>query len=264
VFRKDLFEGTAEDYERFRPPYPAALIDDLRTRARLGPASRVLDLACGTGQIAFAISPHVAEVVAVDPERGSVEFGRRKCERLGVANISWVTASAETMALAGAFDLVAIGNAFHRLDREAVARRLVPHLIDGGCLALLWSGSPWEGAQPWHRVFWAVLERWQDRVSARDRIPAGWQEAIDRDPHAAVLRRVGLTYESAFDFPVTKRWTVETLAGFVYSTSFLNRAVLGDQVDAFARDLASALLDCRPDGVFEQELTFVYELARRV
>jgi hypothetical protein len=49
----------------------------------------------------------------------------------------------------------------------------------------------------------------------------------------------------------------------VYSTSFLNRTVLQDRADAFERDLRRRLLGCCPDGVFEQHLTFAYELARR-
>jgi hypothetical protein len=60
-----------------------------------------------------------------------------------------------------------------------------------------------------------------------------------------------------------ERWSIESLAGFVYSTSFLNRTVLQDRADAFERDLRRRLLGCCPDGVFEQDLTFAYELARR-
>jgi ubiquinone/menaquinone biosynthesis C-methylase UbiE len=86
-FRTDLYAGTAKDYDRFRPPYPAALVDDLRARVPLGPGGRVLDLACGTGQVAFALAAHAREVVAVDQEPGFVEFGEQKAGRLGVGNI---------------------------------------------------------------------------------------------------------------------------------------------------------------------------------
>ncbi len=45
--RARLFDGEAERYDRARPGYPEALIDDV-----LGPSPRglsVLDVACGTG-----------------------------------------------------------------------------------------------------------------------------------------------------------------------------------------------------------------------
>jgi len=262
-FRKDLYKGTAEYYDRFRPPYPAVLLDDLRIRVPLRGAGRLLDLACGTGQISFALAANVAEVWAVDQEAESIEFGKGKADRLGVTNIRWIAAAAEEVALAGAFDLVAIGNAFHRLERDAVARRLVHHLAEGGCVALLWSPSPQRGDRRWQRVLHDTLDRWRDAVSARSRVPEGWERAMDRDPHKQVLRRSGLLYEGRFEFPVVQRWSVESLIGFVYSTSFLNRTVLEDRADAFETDLRRQLLACCSDGVFDHDLTFAYELARR-
>jgi SAM-dependent methyltransferase len=261
-YRKDLFKGTAEYYDRFRPGYPAELLDDLRARAPLGRSSRLLDLACGTGQVTFALAADVAEVWAVDQEAESIEFGRNKAQRLGIDNIRWIAAAAEDVALEETFDLVAVGNAFHRLDRDAVARRLVSHLGDGGCIALLWGGSPWPGDQPWQRVLADTLERWNTTV-AGDRVPEGWEQAMERDPHDAVLQRAGLSYEGRFEFSLPTRWTLDSLVGFVYSTSFLNRSVLGPEVDAFESDLGRQLLPCCTDGVFEQDLTFAYELARR-
>ena len=261
-YRQDLYKGTAEYYDRFRLPYPAELLDDLRARVPLDSDSRVLDLACGPGKIAFALAPDVDNVSAVDQEPEFVEFGRRKAERLGVSNIRWVAAAAEDVALEGTFDLVAVGNAFHRLDRDAVAKRLVPNVREGGCVALLWGGTPSRGDRPWQGVLNDALERWMDIVGARDRVPAGWQETMDRDPSDQVLGRAGFTYEGEFTFSVDERWTVERLTGFVYSTSSLNRIALGDYATDFEDDLRSKLLAVCPDGVFEHEATFAYELAR--
>jgi SAM-dependent methyltransferase len=262
-YRKDLFAGTAEYYDRFRPPYPTVLLEDLRARVSLGGTDRLLDLACGTGQVAFALAADVAEVWAVDQEAESIEFAKRKAQSLGVTNIRWIAAAAEEVGLEGAFDLVAIGNAFHRLDRAAVARRLVPHLPERGGVALLWGGTPWRGDRPWQHVLADTLEGWMDAVGARHRVPTGWEQVIDQDPHERVLRRAGLSYEGLFEFSVEERWSIETLIGFVYSTSFLNRTVVERHVDEFESDLRRRLLACCADGVFEQDLTFAYELARR-
>jgi SAM-dependent methyltransferase len=261
-YRKDLYAGTAEHYDRFRPPYPEPLLDDLRARVPLGASSRVVDLACGTGQIAFALAAGVGEVCAIDQEPEFVAFGESKARRLGVANIRWTAGSAESIAFDGAFDLVAIGNAFHRLDRNAVAARLVAHLRPHGCVALLWGGGPWAGDAPWQQALHDELERWQDALGARDRVPEGWQRVIEQDPHAQVLQRAGLTYEGRFEFAVEMRWTVDSLIGFTYSTSFLSQAVLREHAPAFERELRARLLTEVPDGQFEQHSTFAYELAR--
>jgi hypothetical protein len=108
-----------------------------------------------------------------------------------------------------------------------------------------------------------MFEHWMDAVDARARVPAGWEEVMEQDPHAQVLRRAGLTYEGLSEFSVVERWSVESLVGFVYSTSFLNRAALGQQAGAFEHDLRTQLHACCPDGVFHQDLTFAYELARK-
>jgi hypothetical protein len=108
----------------------------------------------------------------------------------------------------------------------------------------------------------AGFERWMDALRARDRVPAWWEEAMARDPHEHVLRRAGLSYEGKFEFSVVQQWSVESLIGFVYSTSILNRGVLGDEADAFEREIGEQLLDACPDGIFEQEMSFAYELAR--
>ena len=262
-YRKDLYRGAAEHYERFRLGYPPILLDDLRARSGVGAMSRMLDLACGTGQITFALAGHVREVVAVDQEPEMVELGERKAQRLGVANTRWMAAAAEEVELDGAFDLVAVGNAFHRLDREAVARRLVPHLGPRGGIALLWGGDPWGEGRDWQQVLRDTLDRWRDATGTRDRVPEGWREAIERDPHEQVLRRAGLAYDGKFEFTVPGTWSIDSLVGLVYSTSFLNPTALGSHAEAFEADLRARLQACRPDGVFAQTLSFAYELARR-
>ena len=52
-FRRDLYRGTARDYDRFRVPYPRSLVDDLAERSGAACRGRLLDLACGTGQVAL-------------------------------------------------------------------------------------------------------------------------------------------------------------------------------------------------------------------
>jgi ubiquinone/menaquinone biosynthesis C-methylase UbiE len=48
-FAPDLYQGTAEDYERFRPGYPVMMTEDLVDRVQPSGGGRLLDLACGTG-----------------------------------------------------------------------------------------------------------------------------------------------------------------------------------------------------------------------
>jgi ubiquinone/menaquinone biosynthesis C-methylase UbiE len=82
-FRRDLFRGTARYYDRFRVPYPRSLVDDLAERSGASGTGRLLDLACGTGQLSFALRSHFEEVWAVDQEPGMIGVAREKAEAAG-------------------------------------------------------------------------------------------------------------------------------------------------------------------------------------
>ncbi len=251
-YRRDLYRGTAADYDRFRPPYPPALIGDLLARAGVGDGGRLLDLACGTGQIAFAMRHAFAEVWAVDQEPDMVAFVRAKA----AGGIRCVAAAAEEVALPdGAFDLVAIGNAFHRLRRDEVAARVFRWLRPGGCLALLWSDAPQLGDAPWRRALAATFARW----TPPGRVPQGWDEPQRARPDVEVLRAAGFVAEGRHSFPTPHRWTVEGLTGFAYSMSGLSRGALGDGAGRFARELADTLRG----HALDQTIAFAYELARK-
>jgi SAM-dependent methyltransferase len=262
-FRTDLYRGTAAFYDRYRPPYPAALLEDLAGRLPLSGRGSLLDLACGTGQIALPLANRFAEVVAVDQEEEMVAYGRAKAESAGVANIRWVAASAETAGLEGPFELVAIGNAFHRLKRQVVAERAFSWLQPGGGIALLWGDILAQGDAAWQAAMGALFEEWMAKLDAADRLPGGWEAAMDRHPHEKVLAGAGLDYVGTYEFVVEQTWTVETLTGLVYSTSFLNRVALGDQAGAFEADLAALMHSYEPSGVLQVSASYAYQLAKK-
>lgn len=58
-------------------------------------------------------------------------------------------------------------------------------------------------------------------------------------------------------------WTTDALIGFVYSTSFLPKQVLGDLARAFERDLRRELTNLTGANNLRETIDFAYELARR-
>jgi ubiquinone/menaquinone biosynthesis C-methylase UbiE len=85
----DAFAGAAVAYARHRPPYPAALLDDLLARAAIAPGGALLDLACGPGRVALDLAAAFETVWAIDLEPEMVEVGRQAAGRRGVENITW-------------------------------------------------------------------------------------------------------------------------------------------------------------------------------
>ena len=263
TFRPDLYRGTASFYDRFRLPYPVALLEDLCHRASVNDAGRLLDLACGPGTVTLGLNHHFAEVWAVDQEPEAIDFARHKAATLGVRNVRWMVGRAEDVDPHEVFDLVSIGTAFHRLDRRRVADLAMGWLRSGGHLALLWSSSPLNGAAPWQDAFAAIVVDWMQRAGADDRVPADLEAHLSQHPHAIVLEDAGFAVVGRFEFAEFHDWTLPELIGLVYSTSLLPRAVLGDRANAFEADLRERLRAIEPSGVFREHATFAYDLAYR-
>jgi len=93
----------------------------------------VLDLGCGTGQLAAELAGGHS-VTGVDPAPAMLDVARR---RAGGHKVDWVEADARTVRLGRRFDLVLLtGHAFQvfltQEDQQAVLRTIANHLAPGG------------------------------------------------------------------------------------------------------------------------------------
>ncbi len=268
AFRTDLYRGTGQDYDRFRLPYPRRLIDDLAARTRADGSGSLLDLACGTGQLAFAMRGLFAQILAVDQEPGMISVVRAKARAAGAAEITAVVAAAEDLSVPeGTLDLVAVGNAFHRLPRDAVAAMMLRSLRPGAHVALAWSDAPWDGDDPWQRALAAAMRRWRDRAEqaegAGPRVPAGYDQARRDRSDLEVLSIAGFEPEGRYSFPVEHAWTPDAITGFLFATSILSRRALGPLAAEFEADVHRELAPYASGGTLRQVIDFGYELARR-
>jgi SAM-dependent methyltransferase len=263
-FRPDLYRGTARAYEEFRPPYPPELIGDLAARTGLTGSGRLLDLACGTGQLSFALRHLVGEVWAVDQEPDMIAVARQKAAGQGLTGFTFAAcAAAQLDAPAGAFDLVVIGNAFHRLPRHEVAASVLRWLRPGGFLALASGGAPWDGNAPWQQAMATTMARWEQRPGTGGRVPASYEEDRRAHPDAEILRAAGFRLAGRREFAVSRDWTLPGLTGFLRSTSVLSSAALGQSEPDFDAEFRRDLLACEPAGRFTQLATYACELAVR-
>ena len=130
---RDLFQGTVPYYARYRVPYPQPLLSQVCEQAQLTGTGRLLDLGCGTGELAIRLAPRFQEVIAVDPDAEMLATAKQKARDQQVPNIQWRHHSAEKLtAEPGSCELVTSGAAFHWMDRPVMASRiktwLQPHL----------------------------------------------------------------------------------------------------------------------------------------
>ncbi|MET7684890.1 class I SAM-dependent methyltransferase [Streptomyces sp. NPDC005423] len=210
------------------------MVVDLSRRAAPSEGGRLLDLACGTGQLAYPLGELFAEVWAVDAEPDMTEVVPAKADAVGAGRIRAVTGRAEELdAEPGGLELIVIGNAFHRPNRSPVARRARAWLKPGGCLAPCWPTSPWAGPREWQRRLDGMPRSWRSALGAAGRIPPGWAGERRRDPDHEVLARAGFDDAGRHEFSVEHHWTMPELAGHIRSTSFLPPSVLADRASVF-------------------------------
>src|SRR5687767_15081390 len=106
----DLFASTAEYYVRYRPGYPAAVLDRLRAAFGLDGTGWLLDLGCGTGELARPLHADFEGAVGVDSSPEMVAEAQRQSEHAGITNIRWLCMPAEEISgRLGRFCLVTLG-----------------------------------------------------------------------------------------------------------------------------------------------------------
>ncbi|WP_339677008.1 methyltransferase domain-containing protein, partial [uncultured Gimesia sp.] len=104
---RDLFQGTVPYYARYRVPYPQPLLSQVCEQAQLTGTGRLLDLGCGTGELAIRLAPRFQEVIAVDPDAEMLATAKQKARDQQVPNIQWRHHSAEQVtAEPGSCELV--------------------------------------------------------------------------------------------------------------------------------------------------------------
>ena len=258
-FTLDAFCGTAEHYLRYRLPYPRALLEDLLARVGALEADRMLDLGCGPGRIALELAARFRDVWAIDVEPEMVEVGRAEAQRRMICNVRWMVAAVEGADVpAASFDLITIGEAFHRFQQREILRRTLKWLRPGGALAIMGADGVINGVAPWQRAAQEVVRRFSDRPS-----PSGPAPAEDIAQNEALLRTAGFVDVVDCGFPIEHEWTTECVAGHLYSTSYCSRAVLGGRAPEFEAELAAALLASDPAGRYRQLVRFGYTFARK-
>src|SRR4029453_17979120 len=118
------FSSRVEDYIKYRPSYPPALLDTLVTQCRLTPTAEVADIGSGTGLLSELFLRNGNRVYGVEPNREMREAG----ERLLSAYPSFVSVDGRaeaTMLDDASVDFVTAGQAFHWFDPPHARREFM-------------------------------------------------------------------------------------------------------------------------------------------
>jgi SAM-dependent methyltransferase len=194
------FSDRVANYVRYRPGYPAAVVEILAVEIGLAPTWVVADVGSGTGLSSEPFLKFGCTVYGVEPNAAM----RQAAEKLmrGYPGFRSVAGSAEATALPDAsVDLVAAGQAFHWFDAVKTRREFARVLRPGGWLALMW--NRWNpDATPFLRAYEDVLLRFGTdyrQVNHRDIDPDKVRSVFDaasyrerQFPHAQEFDDAGL------------------------------------------------------------------------
>ena len=169
---KQRFSSRVADYVRYRPSYPSALIDLLRTECALRAGHVIADIGSGTGFLSELFLKNGNRVYGIEPNKDMRQAGEDYLASYDA--FSSIEASAEATTLDDAsVDFITAGQSFHWFEPDAARQELIRIVKPGGWMVIAWNDRRMEEA-PFTRAYEGILERFGiDYKNVKDSYPEG-------------------------------------------------------------------------------------------
>jgi SAM-dependent methyltransferase len=223
-----------------RPPYPPELFTILLGLIR-DQSPGILDLGCGTGDIARRFAPHVTHIDAVDPSGHMIACGQAL---LGGQhpNIQWIVSSAEDFAYRSTYALVVTAESLHWMDWPTVLPHIRHSLTPQGRLAIV-LGRGFQN-EPWAEEVGHLIAQYSTN------------RAYESYNLLAELAKRGLftPEQSLQTTPIPFTQSVDAYVESFHSRNGLSRERMGPSAAAFDRQLKAIIAKYQPNPVLTFEL----------
>ena len=255
-----LFRGTAGYYRKHRSGVPADVAAVLVEAAPQRRPGHLLDIGTGTGFVVEALQASFDDVIGIDVDPDLLEVARSSVHPHPGQRLQFFQAPAEQFRPPEGWcaDLVSICRSFHWLDRPAVLAHLDSYVAPDGVVAIFGDNSIWAANAPWKSEITSVLAEFLgERRRAGDgtyRRPRPYTDDLDQSPFSSWTQTT---------VPVRRERTLDSVIGYLHSTSFAAPRLFGDRMEEFDQALRARLPRHATGGVFVDENEFSILLARR-
>jgi SAM-dependent methyltransferase len=207
------FSSRVANYVKYRPSYPAAIIDLLATECGLTADSIIADVGSGTGLLAELFLKAGNRVLGIEPNREMREAGEQLLRDYDRFVSMSATAEATTLP-ARSVDFVTAGQSFHWFDRERVGAEFARILKPQGWLVLIWNERRIDST-PFLRAYEKLLHTYSNEYAQVD------HRLVDLNIIQAAFPTVVFNIRS---FDNQQRFDFEGVKGRLLSSSYAPEA----------------------------------------
>ncbi len=229
-----VFDEAASHYDAARPSYPAALFDELETRAGPLAGQLVLDWGAGTGIASRQLAERGARVVSLDIGQRMLRLALARSPRAAC-----VLADGNSMPIRSATAALAtFAQSWHWFDPERATAEVARVLRPGGFWAAWWNRAHADG-EAWFDDYQALVSsscpgyHWQHRSD--EEMAPDWANELVRA--SGLVEPTGVTVVPWVRGLTAERWITDerSKSYFIELEPALRESVLGRVAAILAR-----------------------------
>jgi len=242
---KDLFSKQASAYAKYRPSYPAALVEYILSF--VGERKTAWDCATGNGQAALLLAPYFETVMATDSSEKQLQ------QAAPAENIHYSVSQAEQTVFAdNSFDLVTVAQAYHWFRFDAFEQELRRVAKPGAVIAVWGYNIPQCGNEAIHQLI---------RDFYKDTVGPYWD--AERTYVDEYYRTIPFPYQElpAKEFSIDVQWGPGDLPGYLNSWSSVQHFIKANGYNP-VEEVANRLSSLWPAGT--DTLPFSFPVFMRI
>ena len=262
---RSVFGGTASFYAQYRQNCHEKIVHILKSEFKLDGKGRLLDLGAGTGQSSMPFTNLFQEIIAIEVNPEMIIEGKKRLAELRIENIKYQNIAAEEIdSFLGSFRLTICGSSFHWMDKKKVLEKLDQMIVIGGGFAIFSSiegvTGLWNSLEPIDIKIKKIIQRYlgEQRRAGKEKI-----YSQDQKSYTDYLSESQFSQFKEYSFPISYTQSINEYIGLLFSTSFANRELFGDEIKNFEIEVRSCLESEFPIGILTRRENLYLCIAKR-